>query len=35
MTPFSQMMPVISDAGVTSNAGLRTLTPCGAQRMPR
>lgn len=34
-TPFSQMMPVMSSAGVTSNAGLRTETPSGAQRVPR
>jgi len=34
-TPRSVMMPVISSAGVTSNAGLRTETPCGAQRWSR
>jgi hypothetical protein len=34
-TPFSQMIPVTSSAGVTSNAGLRTETPSGAQRVPR
>ena len=28
--PFSVTMPVTSSAGVTSNAGLRTLTPSGA-----
>ena len=33
--PFSQMMPVMSSAGVTSKAGLRTDTPCGAQRVSR
>ena len=34
-TPRSVMMPVISSAGVTSKAGLRTATPSGAQRLPR
>lgn len=34
-TPFSQMMPVMSSAGVTSKAGLRTETPSGAQRVSR
>jgi hypothetical protein len=29
------MMPLISAAGVTSKAGLRTETPSGAQRAPR
>ena len=33
--PFSLMMPVMSSAGVTSKAGLRTSTPSGAQRAPR
>jgi hypothetical protein len=34
-TPRSVMIPVISSAGVTSKAGLRTETPSGAQRLPR
>jgi len=34
-TPFSQMIPVISSAGVMSNAGLRTDTPSAAQRVSR
>lgn len=31
-TPRSVMMALISSAGVTSKAGLRTCTPAGAQR---
>ena len=34
-TPSSVTMPVISSAGVTSNAGLRTSVPGGAMRTPR
>ena len=34
-TPSSVTMPVISSAGVTSNAGLRTSVPAGAIRTPR
>ena len=34
-TPRSVMRPVTSAAGVTSNAGLTTATPSGAQRSPR
>ena len=32
--PFSVIHPVISPAGVTSNAGFQTGTPAGAQRRP-
>ena len=35
MTPSSVTIPVISSAGVTSNAGFRTSVPGGAIRTPR
>ena len=35
ITPSSVMMPAISSAGVTSNAGLYTSTPSGAVWLPK
>ena len=35
MTPSSVTIPVMSSAGVTSKAGLRTSVPAGAMRTPR